>query len=290
MNPLQCPACGYTNEAGRVFCHNCGLRLPKSDEEAESQQAAEQEHGASTRRQGLTPPSQPIKKKPGGVVWKDLLAGVIVSGLKLALLAAIGAAIFLAVREPLDLPVAATREPALSARIDRQLAEAEQQGFHGEISLTEKQINSYLVTKVQIKPQVHALLGEILVERVFLDLGNKSFWLGAEYRFFGKPVVLQSEFALTGSSEQWSLEAEDARIGRLVVPISLVKKYIPWFDTVAQSFRNTLETLASADLLEIAPTGVSAQWLRAEREFSPSLLNPTPPLSRPSSSAAPSLR
>lgn len=261
MNTIVCPACNHENESSRVFCHNCGVRLPRTEEQIEQEAKTNQEASEKARqvRQG----KYKFKNRPA-LDWRELVAGTFVSLVNLGLMGVFLAAVILMFRAPADLPRPTAPNAAMAQAGDEQLLQAARPDYTGTLSATAPQISAYLAAKLSLKTKDLGF-GFSEVERSFVVLGQQEFSFGLLYRVFGLPLVLQSSFRVTGQSGEFGLELAGGSIGRLPVHPLIFQKVIKWYEPVSQAMEPQLETLARAQSIEITPTQAEIRW-EGERE------------------------
>jgi hypothetical protein len=279
MNLITCPACNHENESSRVFCHNCGVRLPRTEEQIEEVAKINQEAGEKARlvRQGKFKHKD---RKPFD--WRELTAGGLVGLFNMAVLGAFLAALILMFRAPAALPKPVTANAELAQAGDDQLRQASQPDYTGNLSATPAQISSYLGAKLTMKAKDLGF-GFSEVERSYVVLGDGDFTFGVLYRMFGLPLVLQNEFRLTGESREFGLATVGGSIGRLPVHPLIFSRFLSWYAPVANAMEPQLETLAGAQSISISPAQVEVRW-ESKSAAAGESASPEPSTLRPSGS------
>lgn len=268
--PVNCPSCGYSNEPSRVFCHNCGVRLPRSEETVAK--IADENRASDAKAKDLRRHQKAKEKQVS--VWQDLLAGSIAATIKIAFVAAVLAALILSLRVPEGLPLTAERDHALAQAGEQQLRRAMDADYSGTLVANEEQINSFLFTKVLLEGRKMPVFGQVEMDRVFVVLGDERFSLGVAYRLGGILMAVQTEFALEEMEGNYELTIQSGSVGCLPVHPEIFRRYLRWFLPVADSLKMPLDSLAKAKQITISPEHVTATWESAN----------TTPASDPSSS------
>ena len=252
MNEITCPSCNHVNEASRVFCHNCGVRLPRPDKMvAEVVKANEEADKAAKelRRRGG-------KKKRVPINWSELFASSVASVFKLGVTGFFIALLILMSRPADNLPAPAAPNPELMAAGDRQLEAAAAPEYKGKISATGEQISQYLATKVRLEGKLLGLFGNVETGPPAILLENNRFTLSAQYRIAGMPLSVQTTFQPAGNS----LSVVSGAIGRLQLPGWVFGKVFAWYRPMGEVLASQLDALSKAKSIEITPELVTATW------------------------------
>jgi len=253
-NGVKCPSCGHLNEPSRVFCHNCGLRLPRLDNViAEVAKANEEANKTAKelRRRGWRRPS--LEK----IDWKALSISVLASTIKLGVNGFILAAVVLMLRPASNLPDAVQTDTQLVYAVDRQLKAVLEQGGIRKISATPLQVNQYLAAKVHLVGRRLGPIGEIKVDSPLVSFGNGRLTLFVRYYVGRLPLTLQTTFATSGGGE---LSVVGGAVGRLYLPSWFFEKNLVWYKTVTEILEPQLEALRLAKTITITPELVTATW------------------------------
>jgi hypothetical protein len=256
MSSIICPACQHENESSRVFCHNCGVRLPRTEEQVEEEAKTNQ---AAADKARLVREGKFQFKDRNRINWRELVSGAFVGLVNLSIMAAVLAAVILMFRPPADLPPPVVAGAEMARAGDEQLLQAAQPGYTGNLSGTPAQISAYLGAKLSLKTKDLGF-GFSEVDRSFVTLGSGEFTFGLVYRMFGFPLVLRSEFRLTGQSGEFGLDVAGGSIGRLPVHPIIFSRVLKWYEPVAEAMEPQLEALARARSIEITPAQVTVRW------------------------------
>jgi len=280
--PVQCPACGYENDATRVFCHSCGVRLPRTEDQIKEK--AEQNRQATEDAKKVLREGH---KKANKRSIKDLLASAVHALITMGFYAAFAAAFILAFRAPENLPPPGEPNERLVQAGERQITNASKPGFKGTIATSQEQVNDYLASKDILQSRTIFMLIEAKVRRLFVVLENGDFTFGLEYSLMGAPVYLTTNFAITGSPGAFSLEILGGSIGRLPVHPVVFEKGIKWYQPAAEALHGQLEILSEAESVSVTPDYVKLTW---NRPPAPESMEPPkgPEFSAPQLPASPS--
>jgi hypothetical protein len=254
---ITCPSCGHANEPTRVFCHNCGVRLPREDKVVE--QVAETNRTATATANALRRGELP--KATRQIDWSDLFASAIASTVKLAILGAVLAAVLLALRTPENLPTLLPKNPDLVLRGDAQIEGFTEPGSTGSLNASPEQINTYLQTKIVLRSEIRLLGWSGENPYLFIRLGEGQFSLGNHFALLGHPIVLQTDFRLSTEPDgQQTLRVIGGSIGRLPLPAWIFSLGFRWSEPVREALQTQLTILASAKSASVTPEGARLSW------------------------------
>lgn len=259
MSPttITCPSCNHVNEPTRVFCHNCGVRLPR-DEAVVEQIAATNEAAAAKAGQVRR---NEIPRPRSQVDWSGLAASTVTSLIKLALSAALVAAIILALRTPIGLPSPAPKDSEMVQRGDAQLEIYLQPAVEGTLKASATELNTYLQTKLHLTSQVPLPGAATETTTPFIQLGSQQFTLGNQFSVLGFPITIRTIFHLKSMADGHpALLVGGGHLGDLPLPAVLLKILPNWYDPIRESLQPQLDALSRAREVEITPELVRVQW------------------------------
>lgn len=255
---IVCPSCGFANETARVFCHQCGVRLPRTM----SQMAdVAKTNDQSKEKEKSILKGQVEKTTKVSFDFSGLLASVIASVIKLVPIAAVIAAGILVFRLPDGLPPVANKKSPQSLMMEALIQAAESGDYQGKVSYTETQINDYLAKVVQLEGKEISLLGQLRFDRTFVQLGENVFQIGLEFDVAGQHFVLRSEFQPVLISNHYALELRSSSIGCLLIPSVVIQSFFAWYQPVSQALQPQLKTLSQAQSIRISPKAVEVSWV-----------------------------
>jgi hypothetical protein len=228
---LKCPKCGYDNELGRIFCHQCGTKLDLEEIKPTSR------GGKDLRR-----------KRPGvnvgRISWRIFLV---------ALLALIVWGIVLLVQVPVLHPVSSGGQDFFSVN-RKQLAfdRSIQQHQQDSVTITEPEVNAFLgklaLEKVEgkglevtpSKLQIQFGANEVTVIVIGQLQVGSSFKKEFSVSYTGLPTVEDGRFVFKPTA---------AAIGALKIPSIILKNSSVIQSYYAQLFRNMTEERRLLDKL-----------------------------------------
>ena len=293
MNQITCPSCGYANEITRVFCHQCGVRLPRT--EAQVEEVAQANKVANQKAKVLRQKG-PAKRKPP-FRFSDFLAGLLASVIKLSLLALVAAAILLALRSPETVPEIPQNSPqtiAAANGLQSKLSEIATIGYSGHLLTNAEQVNSFLSQRIAMQTGQMTLSRFLRPDTLAVSFAAQSFTLFLTYRFFDFPLVLQSTFEAKGESRKWRLQETSSYLGKLPLHPLLVEKAFRWYQPVADTLAGPLQSFSLAAELNLNPKFLRAAWSSEPTQREPirgfdnaPSMSPRPATSEPSSAATP---
>lgn len=164
---LTCAQCGYTNEAERVYCHNCGTKLDRSLLPKEDKKKNESPEDARKRVKKMTRPA-------GSGVMADIKTGV-----NVLIYAVIAAALFNICRPPANVP----GKPEIVERmVGSDLMEAVESPQSRTLVFTENDVNSHLGSKKKTEGWIPG----IEFRRAFVTFESGVVRVGIEQSVFGR--------------------------------------------------------------------------------------------------------
>lgn len=263
MSSRICPHCEAANDLTRVFCAECGTRLPAHVPEEtphEAKPAAPAAAGSSApplpvpiRRRA---PVKPIKQAQPSLVV--LLAKMVLST---AVLAAILAAVIQIAREPDGIPPVA--EPN-AARAEETLDSLKKMG-ESELpiswTLNQHSVNEYLASMIRMAPESipsYGLGAEF--QRAFVRLVPGRVGLGIEQKFLTRSVYFLLEFEPEKSAAGLEAKVSGGELGRLPIPDALLPAFRRLFDPALSALSPPLDAIRKAEAVTIQSGDVKLQW------------------------------
>lgn len=266
-----CQHCGMENDDTRVFCSNCGTRLPAVEAVSEvaapkAPQIAVKPPAVSTAGASAPPlprAFRPSVKKPVKPVKKGTSALSLSPLFWTLVLAALLAAIIQMAREPDNIPpkvgASAGATGAASATLStlRELVTSPQPSSW---TVNGKAINQFLETTIQMKPSiVDASAVTVEFQRAFVQLQEGSFQLGIEQKFLERHFYFllegQPEASGSGLEVKWS----GGSIGRLPVHPALIPVFLRLFQPTITGLAQPLDLLRQTSLVKITPVDATFQ-------------------------------
>lgn len=259
MNIRVCSHCGSENDLTRVFCAECGTRLPEATVESSGPTVGSKPVVGSAPalpRQIGKPSSQASGQGFFGFLFSQLFAS--------ALLAALLAALIQMAREPDMIPPRSGESSAPAQDILPMLRDLSASTHPASWMINQKAINAFLETAVQMKSpdSAEALLGAKF-QRAFVRLGTGSADLGIEQSFFSHNVYLLLEFQPEPSPQGLGAKIIGGAIGRLPVPPVLLPYFVRLFQPTISGLDQSLDPVRRAKSASINPGDVTLQWAGA---------------------------
>ncbi len=244
----KCTSCGFENDSTRVFCQNCGERLVREDGAAS--QAPVQPHR-------YTDPSARPAPRQGGLVV--LMGGLFKDLFRLALLAAIAAALVQMIRTPDDVPPVLAVRPPSASLLAADIQAAVESPYPRSLDIPQEAVNNFLASRVEGAAEGgQSWRAKFTRSYVVIRAGELSF--GIEQKIKNFPVYLQLRLEPRSSAEGATLEAVGGSIGRLPVPHFLVPIFVKSFDPVVTSIAGQLRWFEKADKFTFAPEVATVNW------------------------------
>ena len=228
---LECPKCGFNNELGRIFCHQCGNKLDLEKIKAPTK-------GARMRRRMKSGASRLIR-----IVIETAVAGVLLLGIVLMCLVP-------------DLPPVRPTNAELVAA-DTKRMELEQMTYRtrpASLEVTPAEVNAFLHSLSFDKPKGTGI--EVVPVQLRVDFGEGTVTASflSEMRFgtlFGKRLFLSMTGAPVITPGGFDLKPTSGRIGSLPVPAKLLDQtdfVQKWFGRIfarLDTERQALDKLSS---------------------------------------------
>lgn len=256
-----CEACGTENDDTRVFCHNCGARLPAPAPGSLPgvPKKASSVVGASA------PPISPVQAggrsiKPGKIPqarrgFFSTLFGL----LPWILLAGFAFGLFLVFQPPANIPAPVEPDPAESERLGAFLQQAAQTpggAWQGE----QTAVNRFLTANVQLAPVANALGIKSRFERCFVVFGTNQLDFTLQIALFDRDLYLTLRLAPSTESGRLQPRVLGAQLGRLPVPAPLANLLLPIWSPCADSLSAVMDLLQKAESAEVQPGRLVIRW------------------------------
>jgi len=255
-----CTSCGYENDATRVFCQNCGIRLP-------------------TDGAGSQPPPVPITQKSGGRKQKpgneskEVRAPVqairptsaeksvsfgarffraIVSSLILGFLAAL---LIQAIRPPLNIVPVVQADQARIDAVRAELQEGVDSTYPRVVRVSNADMNTVLATVLSAE----AGAGLVRFDRAYVECRDGRFRLTRVGIYGPASVYLMVEGTLS-KADAFEATVTAGEIGRLPVDPRLAGPLAKWFDPVATGLIDLFPMVNSARSVRCTPDGLELDF------------------------------
>lgn len=243
MAVLVCQKCGHENEPERVYCHNCGEKLDRSNLKEELEKEKKQEQ------------VQKKVKATSAALRASLLGGF--KGLAIVLVASfVVAAIIQIVRVPENTP-----EPAGDAAFDApEILFQMENAIHGTrpviLTYSQDQVNGYLSRS--IRGEARKLPGiQIEFERVFAIFDEDLCGLYMEHTLWGAPFYAGAGFQITYEDGEMQTQTEAVYLGRLELPAFFMKPLGFMFEELWHALRRENRLVSELSAIEFKEEAVS---------------------------------
>lgn len=257
-----CPHCQAANDLTRVFCAECGTRLPALD----PAEAPRQEAPAAKAAGSAAPPlPEPIRRisptKPLKKAQPSLPAVLIKMALSTAVVAAILAALVQIVREPDGVPPAAE---VSTASAQETLASLKSMGdFDRPISWTinQKALNEFLASTIRMAPESipsYGLGAEF--QRAFVRLTPGRASLGIEQKFLTRSIYFLLDIEPQKSAGGLEAKVVGGGLGRLPMPAAILPMFQRLFEPTISALSQPLDAIRRADAVTIEAGDIKLQW------------------------------
>jgi len=261
MNVKVCSQCGAENDSTRVYCQNCGTRLPEELTKA-SQPVAEE--GA---------PSQPARSAPALPVargWKaakppkeessGLLSVLVRQIFFTAVMAAILAALIQMVRTPDAIPPAVPLNAAAAETTFATMRQCATSPSPGSWTVNEAAINEFIISTVQMQSSGSKSSLQAEFRRAFVVLREGSAGYFVEQAMLGGNLFFELQFEPEVVSGHLQAKVIGAAIGRLPVHPSLAPLIMPLFRPSLSGLEQALDMLKNASGATITVNEVVVKW------------------------------
>lgn len=259
MNVRVCVQCGAENDVTRVFCANCGMRLPAAAGESSRQAAAKPPAGGAP---ALPKPagrrvSKPVRKSSErgifGFLFSQLLSAV--------LMAAFLAALIQMVREPDSIPSRAGESGSAAQDVYETLRSLASSTHPGSWTVNQSAINSFLETTIKAaSPDSAESMVGAKFQRAFVRLGDGRADFGLEQNFFTRNIYLLLKFQPEPSPKGLGVKVTGGAVGRLPVPDVLLPVFLRLFQPAISGLDQPIAPIRRAQTATITPGDVTLQW------------------------------
>jgi hypothetical protein len=230
-----CPSCGHANDSVRVYCQECGAKLNPPPVAAAAPISSAQIKRKRTRSYG----SADLSK----VFW---------SAVRLAVYAALAAAIIQMVRKPDNiLPPAPELTPDYVASTQEALKRAAT-GAGSTLQLSESHVNSYLAAQLKPADNTNPAPYRIEFVRVYSLIGQKEIRLVMERAIRSYPIFLAIDLQPVVRGSGSELEITGGQIGRLPLPAPLARLLGRSFAGMKAPLAYELQSLSAASKVELS--------------------------------------
>lgn len=240
---LACLSCGYDNDATRVYCHNCGLRLERK--------------AMTAPPTGFTPAAEinAVRQRRPSLPWSSYFFALI----KLVVLAAVLGSFVLAALPPKNVPPKLAEDPGLVDRLNGLIKDSA--GAAGTRAFNVPSADASVWFQSMVKPSSSSEFILLKPERVYLVPQEGDALVGLQCAVPGGwQIYFQAVYAPESSAGGTTLVPREYSIGRLPLPgLSgyLVQRQ---FDGLATALRGALQPLSQASQINVTPQNITMRW------------------------------
>ncbi len=252
-----CEHCGAENDHTRVFCGNCGTRLPEGS--ADSPAGSAPIVGSAPPLPGASVPKKPALKKRAPATERTLIGFLISNLLWLAIVSATLAAVVQMVRAPDNIPSVVGANTGAARETFATLKEVSESTKPIHWIVNAASINQYLETTIAMNSgEASALRAKFL--RCFVILGNGNFSLGIDQQFLETHLyfLLKLEPVMAGTG--MGARPVAGSIGRLPIHPSLLPAFQRLFKPTVEGLQPALKLLQRAKGIKLTPNDATLQW------------------------------
>lgn len=254
-----CGACSTENDDTRVFCLNCGTRLPlpvpgskpglpvNPTELAGASAPQIYKHQAS---------KGPAKLRKAGTRFSTIVFRIFL----LLALAAVGFGTYLGLQPPVDIPQA---YPAANSQDIAQMLgflRAASQSSGGAWQVDEQSVNQLLASAVSLRSAENPLGSKIRFQRCYVALGEGRLDFTMQAAVFDQILYFRVAFAPVSQGGKIVARVVDASIGQLPIPGVIAQFLLPLWNPCFKSLAPTLALFEGAKSAEVTPKRIVVRW------------------------------
>jgi len=241
---IRCAGCGYDNDPTRVYCHNCGVKLERGG-------------AAPPAPTGFTHPTDvgKMKRPRAPILWGKYFGFLV----KLAVLAALAAALVLALMRPDNIPAPVEGDENLAQRLSGLVGDASESNAPRSFTVPASDVQRWLASAVKFEGSG----GVVALDprRVYLVPSEGRFRVGLE---LGLPaaasVFMEGEYVPVRAGDGYTLQPVAYSIGKLPLPVLFGYPVERQLDGLRKALALPLGQLAKASFIGIAPEAVMLSW------------------------------
>ena len=209
MSKLICPDCQHENELERIYCHNCGARLDRTNLIKEKIEADESEAQTQKHLRKMFDPRRGRGKATALKFCKTLLGALAT------------AAVVVMILPPTDLPPE-TKKLDFAPMINMELINATSSPQPVTLIYSEEQVNSYLASIVRSKSS-HASEGYFPLRRILARFREDACAIEIQRQFFALSIYAGASYRVRLEDGKIVTETLGGHIGRMPIHPSIMK-------------------------------------------------------------------
>ncbi|MGH8094644.1 MAG: hypothetical protein ACREIF_14430 [Chthoniobacterales bacterium] len=208
MTKLICSDCQHENESERIYCHNCGARLDRT--EIIKEKIVQGASGAQAQKhlKKMFDPGRGRGKRAAAQLLKVLLGAFVCAVLILMLL-------------PPDLPPE-SKTYTFAPMIDMDLVSAVSSHRTAPLVYDEAQVNSYLAGNLRRKDSP-ANQGIFPLRRILVQFEEGRCRINTERQLYGVPIFSGGSYRVAIEQGKIIATPTGGYIGRMLIPSSLMQ-------------------------------------------------------------------
>ncbi len=267
MSNRLCQQCGFENDHTRVFCQNCGTRLPALEESPSSTPSAapsagklfippSQQAPASVRRpiKPVNVPSQsaaPRHRKgsfTGRLFSTIVLGALIATGIQMA-------------RRPDNILPPVTANPAAASEVYNQIRSAGTTTMPRNVVLAQIQVNNYLASRlVPAADDGSTAFYRARFVRLFVEFGTGQYRMVVEQKLNNWPFYISLIQRPVNGGSGLAVVSVGGAIGRLPIHPVLIPAFVKLFSPDMLESLDVIQYLRTASSAAITPSHVVFAW------------------------------
>lgn len=267
-----CQHCGTDNDHTRIFCGNCGMRLPEAGAPAPASPAAAEGKPAAGTAAGLAAPPLPgvpyqrpkrrSRESSRPAPAERGATGFLVSSLLwLAVISATLACVIQMAREPDSIPEAVGVDTSAAHETFSTLKDLGDSPKPISWTVNSKAINQFLESTVEMKPADGGMADlSARFQRAFVKLNKGSFALCIDQKFLGAHLYIMLALQPESAGSGLRAKATGGSIGRMPVHPALMPVFLRLFQPTITGLSQPLELLKKAKSVAITPDAATFQW------------------------------
>ncbi|MFM8715856.1 MAG: hypothetical protein ACKOF3_03600 [Spartobacteria bacterium] len=252
-----CDACKTENDDTRVFCLECGQRLPASVQGLPAVSSVTKAGASAPALSSIPAPKKSLPRKPSASF--GTFASLFFNLLFWALLAGLVFGIYLVSQPPGVIRPAVEKDAAASAALASFFRKASTTPG-GAWMGSEESINRFLLENVKLVP-VAGLLGiHTEFKRCFVKLGEGNLDFVMEQSLEGHPLYFSLQLQPYSQDGDLKVRFAGATLGRLPVPAPVVPFILGIWQPCFDSLGEVVDSLNTANSASVTPKSLVVRW------------------------------
>ena len=264
-----CQHCGTENDDTRVFCANCGTRLPALGSAEATESPAQASAAPGLPAAGVTAPPLPVPSyrktkrppQPAPAAERSATGFLISSLFWLTVVSATLACLIQMVREPDNIPAAVGIDTAAARETFSMLKKIGEAPQPIKWTINSKAINQYLESSIEMKPAEAGLPSlSARFQRAFVKLHTGNLTLYVDQKFLGTNLYFLLNFEPENPGPGLRVRPTGGSIGRLPVHPVMMPVFLRLFEPTIAGLSQPLDLLKKATSVALTPDDATLQW------------------------------